>query len=300
MKIIRISTIFTIGFLLSQLLYAGAGTTAGIILKETIGARSQGMGDAFTAVATGAETVYWNSAGLANMQTRNMNMMYLKNIADTNFASICYAQPLAYLGGIGFCIEKLTSENLEVNYLNGFSKNITAIDEYIVNIALGKKIFGINAGINTKYIKSTIAENYTASALTMDAGFLYKFKIFNGLAIGINFQNISGGLKYIDVEDPLPSVMKAGASYHGNLGNDTYIIAADINKSKELSEKYNTGIEYLYHNLIAVRIGYKFGYDADNITSGFGIKAEKYFLDYGFASRGELGNNHRLSISIDF
>lgn len=282
-------------------LYAGAGTTSGIILRESLGARSLAMGEAFTGVASGPETIFWNPAGLAGMEKTELSAMYFREIVDMGLMSIQHAQPLAGHGGIGLALESFSAGDMELNYLDGSSKSVNAQSDYIINLAYGKKLGdSFSAGANLKYLNSTLAEVESASTMAVDLGCLYKLPAINCLAIGLNVQNIGGGMKYIEEKDPLPLTIRVGAAYIKALQNNTLTISGDLNKPKELSARFNMGFEYLYNQAIALRTGYKFGYDVDSFTAGFGVKISHYSLDYAFAPKGDLGDNHRISLGIQF
>ncbi|MBI5554455.1 MAG: PorV/PorQ family protein [Elusimicrobia bacterium] len=301
MKCLKIVLTVVSSLFLYVQLYAGAGTTSGIILRESIGARGLAMGEAFVGVASGTETIFWNPAGLAAKEEPELSAMYFKEIVDLGLMSIQYAQPLAGQGGIGLAIESFSAGDMELNYLDGTSKSVKAQNDYIINLAYGKKLgAGFSAGTNVKYLNSTLAEAETASAVAVDISGLYQVAAVPGLALGINLQNIGTGLKYIDETDPLPFIIKAGAAYQKEIKNNILTISGDIHKPRELSARFNVGAEYLYNHIIALRAGYKFNYDMDSFTAGFGVKINRYSLDYAFAPKGALGDNHRLSLGIQF
>lgn len=301
MKIIKTLGVLFHLLLLANFLYAGAGTTGGVILKESLGARSLAMGDAFTAVAIGPETIYWNPAGLATMENPEASAMYFKEIADMGLTSIQYAQPLAGFGTAGIAIESFSAGTMDINYLDGSAKSVKAQQDLIVNLAYGKAVAeNFSAGINLKYLNSTLAEAESASSIAVDLGCLYKLPAANGLAIGLNVQNIGSGMKYIEETDPLPLTVRVGAAFQTAVQNNMLTISGDLNKSQELSTRFNMGVEYLYNQVMALRAGYKFGYDIDSFTAGFGVKINRYSLDYAFAPKDDLGDNHRLSLGITF
>lgn len=47
------------------------GTTSGQFLRIPVGARASGMGGAVTADVTDASAMFWNPAGLANVEKQN-------------------------------------------------------------------------------------------------------------------------------------------------------------------------------------------------------------------------------------
>jgi len=54
----------------------GPGTTTAGFLKIGVGARAAAMGEAFTAVASDGTSLYWNPAGFAQIQKRELSAMY--------------------------------------------------------------------------------------------------------------------------------------------------------------------------------------------------------------------------------
>lgn len=287
--------------LLASFLYAGAGTTGGVILKESLGARSLAMGDAFTGVASGPETIFWNPAGLATMEKREVSAMYFKEIEDMGLMSLQYAHPFAEYGTAGIAIESFSAGDMELNYLDGTSKSVKAQQDFILNLAYGRTVAeSFSAGVNLKYLNSTLAEAKSASTMTLDLGCLYQLPQITGLSFGLALQNIGGSMKYIEEKDPLAFTVRLGASYAKELQNNIFTISGDLNKPKELSARFNLGAEYLYNQMMAIRAGYKFGYDVDSFTAGFGVMIRRYSLDYAFAPKGDLGDNHRISVGIRF
>lgn len=301
MKIIKTISILFHLVLIATLAFAGAGTTGGVILKESLGARSLAMGDAFTAVASGPETIFWNPAGLGTMQNPEVSAMYFKEIANMGLMSIQYAHPLAEYGTAGIAIESFSAGEMELNYLDGSSKSVNAQQDFIVNLAYGREIIeNFSAGANLKYLSSTLAEAETASTIALDLGCLYRLPQVEGGSLGVSLQNIGGGMKYIEEEDPLSFTIRAGAAYTKDLQNNTLTISGDLSKPKELSTRFNLGAEYVYNQVMAIRAGYKFNYDVDSFTAGFGVKISRYSLDYAFAPKGDLGDNHRISLGVRF
>ena len=79
---------------------AGAGGSTVSFLKIPVGAREVGMGQAFTALASGANAVFWNPAGLSRLQGREVSATDARVFADVRFDTLAYAHPLG-AGGAG-------------------------------------------------------------------------------------------------------------------------------------------------------------------------------------------------------
>ena len=80
------------------------GTTAAQFLKIGIGARSIGMGGAFTAVADDISALYWNPAGLARMGGGQASFNHVNWIADVQYEAASAAVAVDGLGtlAVGF------------------------------------------------------------------------------------------------------------------------------------------------------------------------------------------------------
>src|SRR5580704_17462652 len=77
------------------------GTTAAEFLQLGVGARALTMGQAYTAVADDATAVYWNPAGMTQIENRSATVMHTAYIASSFFDYGAYAQKLGKSGTIG-------------------------------------------------------------------------------------------------------------------------------------------------------------------------------------------------------
>ncbi|HOX26413.1 MAG TPA: UPF0164 family protein [Candidatus Krumholzibacteria bacterium] len=81
---------------------ASAAKFAGAFMENGGGARALGMGGAFTAVASDASAGFWNPAGLANRQTRELLLMHSErfgDLVDRDFVAFAGPTGWALLGG---------------------------------------------------------------------------------------------------------------------------------------------------------------------------------------------------------
>lgn len=99
------SAVVPCGIALAVLLAAGPAAAtkfAGAFMEDGGGARALGMGGAFTAIADDPSATFWNPAGLAQAQDRQLLLMHAErfgDLVDRDFAA--YAQPVNWslLGG---------------------------------------------------------------------------------------------------------------------------------------------------------------------------------------------------------
>src|SRR3989339_1112789 len=100
--------------ILYSLSYAsGPWTRGNPILKQGLGARPLGMGEAFVGLADDINTLQFNPAGLSNILNKEIGAMYFKGLSDTGYGNIAYAQPVKIIGNIGGAKKTLKGGKIE-------------------------------------------------------------------------------------------------------------------------------------------------------------------------------------------
>ncbi|MDD5686671.1 MAG: PorV/PorQ family protein [Elusimicrobia bacterium] len=281
---------------------AAAGTSGARILNQTISARVAGMGEAFVAVCDDANALYYNPAGLVNIENNEISSMYLRGRVDENYGLIGWVgTPSVRIGSFGASFLYYDGGNFEWNNLDGTSRNVKAQQDIVGTIGYGREIFNnFSLGINAKYLSSKLVETYKGTAYAGDFGVLYKTGV-DGFSTGLSIQNIGTKLKYIEEADALPMNIRLGIAYKkAILQNHNFLIAIDTIKSNESNIRENIGIEYCFKRIISLRVGYKVGYDIDKITLGAGFQMQGLKVDYGIGLVDTLNPNQRISIGYRF
>ena len=78
------------------------GTTTGNFLEIGVDSEGSAMGDAFVAVSDDISSIYWNPAGLANLNMPKLAFMSQPWIAGINMSFTAGALIIPNLGNIGF------------------------------------------------------------------------------------------------------------------------------------------------------------------------------------------------------
>jgi len=276
------------------------GTSAAQFLKLGAGARAAGMGEAFTAVTDGADSVYWNPAGLNSVTRRNVSAMYASWLGDISYSWLAYAQPVgSYVVGGGMqylsygSINSLDSTGVETGSMSPSDMSLTA--------AVAGKMWGLDLGAGLKYINSKIQTRASAAAVDLGA----RYALNTRLTLGAVLRNFGSDVKYSGSSDPLPSALRVGASY---LIMPAWRAALDVNAPRDGAAGLAAGTEYTMNlggELSATgRAGYNTVGHATGgfncFTFGAGVEWRSYTLDYAYAPYGDLGDTHRFSISARF
>ncbi len=287
---------------------AGPGTTSASFLKISVGARPAGMGEAFVAVADGADTTVYNPAGLARMESKEFSAMHLEYLQNIKYDSLSYAHPLSF-GTFGISLGYLYMNDLkrtlyyedEIYSENG---NFGACDRTL-NLGFGRN-FGESdsLGINLRMIRETL-DDVSAEAYSADIGFLHR-PPGSTISLGLAFQNLGTTMKFIEVSEKLPVIFKTGVA--ARLIGEKLIIAFELDKPSDNYPELKIGSELKLFDIFAARLGYRYRtWAADNelgplsgLTAGLGIKIYEYNIDYAFVPYGDLGGAHRFSIGGKF
>ncbi len=293
------------------------------------GARANGMGAAFVAVADDATASWWNPGGLAFLQNRSLSFMHSQLVpdlaSDVYYEYFGYANQIGDFGTLSFSLTYLTyGESFKTddfgNVLDPFTSwEVAGVGSFAIPIRSN-----IGVGLSMKFIHADYAPAWATqeglrgagSTVAAEAGLLWKIPSKN-LNLGVAISNIGPDIAYIDPEqsDPLPTILRAGAAFTALSDEISRLLFSfDIEQSlvwmvqrnikKRRGEVWHVGAEYLYINLLAGRIGYVYDADGDVRSATFGlgfIYKDKVRLDYASVPQArDLERVHRWSIGMSF
>ena len=307
----RVIYLFVVAIFLSNNLWAGVGTTGAAFLKIGVGARPIGMGSAYTALANGVSAIYWNPAGLANLEKREVSAMYSEWISDIRYSFLGYGNPIRK-GTVGASLVYLSMGDMEKRGEGREKEGSFGASDLAATLSYSRQVSkSTSLGINLKIIHQRIEEE-TATGIALDLGNIYKTPIKN-LSLGITIQNIGPKMVFIKEGYPLPLTFTIGTGY-----NIASILNLALDVKHQLIEGRTNicfGTEYLPFQVFALRCGYlaRFLKSGINLTSkdqklgdvyglggGLGFKFLGCQLDYAFIPFGALGDTHRISFSVSF
>ncbi|HCJ66062.1 MAG TPA: hypothetical protein DHV62_01725, partial [Elusimicrobia bacterium] len=279
----------------------GDGGLPGYFLNQGAGARALGMGRAFVAVTDDASGIYWNPAGLIQLQRKELQMMHIILFEDTRYEFVGYAHPTMGMWSFGLGGVQLHSADFERrdeynNPIGTFADENNAV--FLTNtFELYKKKFAL--GLTAKAVNKRF-EGINSTGYGLDCSLF--LRPFSFVAFGVNAQNLLAAKieREETLTDEIPLNIKAGISVR--LPKNMLILSADIDRSgkkegKYLREdKYHFGIELNPLKTLSLRAGY----DQENPTAGIGLNTESLDLDYALLKHSELGLSHRISFAFKF
>jgi len=320
---------------LTTLVALVALTAAGSVLASNIGrfggefmtggggARALAMGGAAVALESEPWALFWNPAGLANVQRPHLGLMHSERFAGVvDYDAVSYAatQPdgrvlavgLIRLGVNGIPFTKLENPGQPLGEDNRVEVDKIVTDgEYAIYTARAGRFsrttglfsgFGFNWGLAPKLIFKHIG-SYRAYGVGLDAGVSRRFGEKRWLSVGAALKDACGtvlaweqtGRKEVII--PTASGGVAFGTPLPALEADLTIAADGSYRIESLGDPHagavHFGLEYLVRRVFALRAGA----DDGEPTFGGGVNLKPVSIDYAFIGHDQLGETHRISVT---
>ena len=153
-------------------------------------------------------------------------------------------------------------------------------------------------GINMTGLYEKI-DTASSIGLAFDLGYLYKTPV-RDLHLQATLKNIGFTTKMKNEADNLPFTADFSVIKKMNIANVNFFTEGKmIYHIDDEVLKGAVGMMTNFYQLFHLRIGYKFNYDLENFTAGFGIHYNRFIVDYTFLPvEEELDSVHMFSVSI--
>ena len=279
------------------------GGKGGAFLQIPLGARPAGLGNAFTAVADDINAVYFNPAGLCQIQNDMLGGMY-------NFMSMDRVHYQAVLikqikgNGLALSFNRFGVSEIDGRDSEGYPTEIFDDSEISFKIAYGRKLlpfFGIGGG--AKYIIQSLGDA-KGSGFAFDAGVLFLLfqsenSFIKSFRVGGSFNNIGGKMTWnteSENEDKIPITMRVGSTIDFNLGVLNWLATVDASQTED-NLKFHFGVETWLIKELCIRAGL----DDRDINFGASLRIGKFQFDYAYCPDilGE-GATSKLGIQLRF
>lgn len=285
-----------------------SGTVAGQFLKIPLSARAIGMGGAQVATAEGVSSIAFNPAGMLSVQNYSFGATYTQWFADIQHSYFGIVKNFEGIGAIGASVILLTTDDMEVTTpaRPEWTGEYFRASDLAVSLAYARQVsdkfmVGLNGKIIQSYLYNT---DVGAASFAFDVGTLYDIPILRS-RLGVSLTNIGKDLQYLNEPYSLPTSLRFGILV--DVMNDDMNqlkTTFQISRNNDAEEQYNVGGEYIFMDMFTVRGGWKFAYDAEDVTFGFGARFNALGiggrLDYGFNNFKYLPATHTFTFDIQF
>ncbi len=288
--------------------YARVSTTSYGFLKLTGNARSAGMGDAYSSVGNDLSAVFYNPAGVTQIERYALTASYLKWLvasqlgtfaigAKTNVAT--FAVNFAYFATEEF--EETTSSQ------PGGSGRMVKAGNLAAGLTIAKQVTDkLSVGGNLRWVQEDL-DLQSYSSVDMDFGTLF-YTGFHSTRLGMSFRNLGNDKDVIGQKARFPTVfnLSGAAEIYGNLGDPMSVtVAVEQMFFTDSVNRYHFGAEAWIQNMLALRAGYKTGYDSESWTVGAGLRQnlgdQAVSVDFSYSKAEALDENPiRISVGLGF
>ncbi len=296
------------------------GTSGAKFLNVGIGARAAAMANAYDPVASGPEAIFWNAAGLVNVENQGISISDNEWIADTRMIGAAYARRFGF-GTVGFMVSSLMYGDMDVTTVekpNGTGETFSAMD-MAAGVAMGRRLTDrFSVGGTVKLLRlsfsgDVLSDVDPAMGVAFDVGTQYMTG-FRTLRMAIALQNLGPELQYggtyeelqrnraeWELEEydtfSLPVVVRLGVAYDPMENMTVVVNAAHPNDG---DETIDFGGEWWPVKAVAVRAGYKVNYDEARFAGGVGFKISGFRPDLSYTDMGRLGEALKATLNYDF
>lgn len=284
------------------------------ILTLPSSVRSQGMGNAYSAVGKDVTALFGNPGGLGFARRYEALFLYEKGFQSLRQHNVGLVIPFGQFtaanvdrfGSLGVAFGMLDYGNFEARDRNGVRVGDYDADENALTLAYGHRFLEwVSIGVKGKMYKRTI-DHQKNSGWAYDVGGLFGKKTWPVHAAVTGF-NVNGQTTFVQQDEDLPQSIVYGLAYNVDRGKLT--LAADLAQPQEGGLKPRAGAEYWINPIYALRAGYDSRIESGvGASVGFGIRIEEFevrffpieqvMIDYAFTPGDELSNGHQLSLAL--
>jgi hypothetical protein len=297
---------------------AKVGTAGAKFLQIGVSARAIGMGEAFLGVSDDASALYYNPGGLSLLNQKEVVLTHIAYPAGIKYEFAGFVLPAPSMAGtFGIAFYALNMDDMPVtnyDYTDPFIGNgqtFTASD-YAVGLSYSAGLTDrFSVGVTLKYITQLLAES-KATGWATDLG-LYYDTGFRNFKLCMSIANFGPDMKFDTEPYPLPQDFRFGTAIDVVQSEHSRLTAAvQVSHPNDNLEKFNTGFEYWFNDMFALRLGKKFNYDYMDKNSGFGegmtfgagirlpISTYRLTVDYAYQDLGFLDAVNRFSLGFRF
>lgn len=307
------------------------GTAGAQFLKIPAGARAVAMGGAYVALANDATALFWNPAGAVNIPSNDLSFSHTAWWTGITLNHAALVHTIEDIGTFGVSVAILTMDKMEVTteLLPDGTGEFFDAQDLMLGLSYARRLTeDFSFGVTAKYVNQRIW-NETATGFAFDVGTQYLIG-FRDLTIAMSMSNFGGDMKYsgrdlrfkadkepalaynrltpseLAAEDyPLPLHFQVGLAMTAfSTDNMQARLGVDVTHPNDNNERVNIGAEIIVMDHVALRGGYRFGYDTDRATLGAGVIAPlgdvNLRFDYAYTTYQLLPNIHRFTVGMTF
>jgi long-subunit fatty acid transport protein len=324
---IFISLILSAGLLSAQGLLPALGgqraaTSAFSFLKINPSARAGGLGQAFVAAGGDASIVFWNPAGIIQLNRAAFSLAHLEWFTDIQYDYAAAAIPISPTDAIAFSAGILHMSPMEITteYQPYGSGEYFSFTDIFAAVSYSRKMSDrFSFGITGKYVQESYLD-LESSGLLLEIG-TYYWTGYKDLRIGVSLLNFGSPASpdgvymktdldgnsyeatYEEFSPPTSFQLGSAMTVYENAFLN-WLLAFQLNHPVDNAENYVFATELTILKSLNLRAGYDISQNINPLSLGFGIQAEKWqkglSIDYAWRDHPHLNATQQIQINFGF
>lgn len=307
------------------------GTVDFQVMGISMGVRSSGMGEACVGMAGDISSLSLNPAGLGGLDSPQLMASHYEWFGGIRYEWIGFAQPIAELFTVAASISYLhtppSSRTVESEAgAWGYAEEGTfSYSETLLQVGFGTApVMNVRLGATIKLARSGLSFEGTSSPMpeykrrgsSLSFGIIYETPLPD-LNVGICYRDLKLNAEgFTSKSAAIPTEVAVGASYRlkfkarkravaegGPPPENSLILACEADLPSGGTNLFRLGAEYQMANGFSLRMGYRTDPDRSGLSrlsGGIGYRSGNYRIDYAFISYGDLGDVHRVALTLSF
>lgn len=307
------------------------GQTTMNFLQIGVSPKAAALGNSYTALSKGVESVFTNPAGLTEMNSEFeafisstqwiADIKYLAGAVawnGENYGSVALSFLIVDYGTIrGTALIDAASTSPDNYILTGDVKNVGA---YAFGLTYVKQISPkFSIGGTAKYVGQQLGQfidaagnvsDNRANKWVFDMGVKY-FPGIESLRLGMSMRNFSTFVRYQSFSSPLPITFAVGLGMNimdlinKDLSNNhSVMVSTEFIHPNNYTDRVNAGVEYTFMNMVSLRAGYESNHDIFSWSGGLGVTQSiggiKLNINYSYSATEYFDGVNRFSLNVDF
>lgn len=315
----KINVVFIFILFSFNISYGGSpGSSGALFLNYSPSARASAMANSFSSVTDDVFSVYYNPAGLVNVEMIEIGASYIKSFENMSNQYLGIAYPYKAGRVFGFSYHSFSNGDIDSYDAMGAStgKKVDTSNKAITfsySKAFTKDEIErpvLEGGANLKYISQTL-DAVSAQTFAFDVGVIYNIRPdkywlkevpAQEFRVAAALKNFGPALKFDKETTPLPFSFNFGGSWISHpWGKHKLILSLDNVISSDDKYKILFGAEYFLFQLLSVRLGYESSKTiGSSLSFGVGFRLSFIDIDYSIGNYGDLGNINKINIIARF
>ena len=306
------------------------GSAGAQFLKIGVGSRYQGMAGASVATANDVYSMYWNPAGLVEIENAAVSFTRVNWVLDVDLNYVAAARRFEDVGVLGVSVSILSMGEQEVTRADmpeGTGERFDA-GSYAIGLSFARHLTTrFSFGATVKYIGERIFRE-ESKGYAFDIGTLL-YTGFRSLRMGMSISNLGPELQFSGPSvsydeqnghgsnDPfdaelkttpydLPLAFRVGLAYDIRMRQGSMLtLSVEMKHPNDNDQQGAIGVEYGYTEKFFLRGGYKLNSDEETLSLGGGLMTPvgsdaSLMIDYSWQDFGRLESTQRFSVGFTF